>query len=86
MKYFQIYTKNDFLKQMMRFPTDSFLRKSKMSIILSRIKCNFLKIQTKDNVDILMIFETKLNDRFRLGQFLITGYRTSYWPYQILLI
>ena len=31
---------------------------------LLRLKCNFLKIQTKDNADILMIFETKLDDRF----------------------
>ena len=37
-------------------------------------KFNDLKSLVKDNVDILMISETKLNDTFPSGQFLIEGY------------
>ena len=38
----------------------------------------FLKEQIQDNIDILMICETKIDASFPIGQFLLSGYSTSF--------
>ena len=44
-----------------------------LNINLIRNKFDFLAQQDKGNIDILMISETKLDENFRVGQFLIDG-------------
>ena len=43
-----------------------------------RNKLEFLKEQIQDNIDILMISETKIDASFPIGQFLLNGYRTPF--------
>ena len=43
-----------------------------------RNKLEFLKEQIQDNIDILMISETKIEASFPLGQFLLEGYSTPF--------
>ena len=43
-----------------------------------RNKFDFLTHQVKGNIDILMISETKLDESFPVGQFLIDGYSVPY--------
>ena len=38
----------------------------------------FLKEQIQDNIDILMISETKIDASFSIGQFLLNGYSTPF--------
>ena len=43
-----------------------------------RNKLEFLKEQIQDNIDILMISETKIDASFPIGQFLLNGYSTPF--------
>ena len=43
-----------------------------------RNKFDFLAQQVKGNIDILMISETKLDESFPVGQFLIDGYSVPF--------
>ena len=43
-----------------------------------RNKLEFLKEQIQDNIDILMISETKIDASFPIGQFLLNVYSTSF--------
>ena len=43
-----------------------------------RNKFELLKEQIQDNIDILMISETKMDASFPIGQFLLNGYRTHF--------
>ena len=43
-----------------------------------RNKFELLKEQIQDNIDILMISQTKTDASFRIGQFLLNGYRTPF--------
>ena len=43
-----------------------------------RNKLEFLKEQIQDNIDILMISETKIDASFPIGQFLLNGYSTLF--------
>ena len=43
-----------------------------------RNKFELLKEQIQDNIDILMISETKIDASFPTGQFLLNGYRTPF--------
>ena len=43
-----------------------------------RNKFELLSEQSKGNVDVLMISETKIDDSFPVGQFLIEGFCTPY--------
>ena len=43
-----------------------------------RNKFDFLVTQVKGYIDILVISETKLDERFPIGQFLIDGYRVPF--------
>ena len=43
-----------------------------------RSKFDFLAHQVKGNMDILMISETKLDESFPVGQFLMDGYSVPY--------
>ena len=43
-----------------------------------RNKFELLKEQIQDNIDILMISETKIDASFPIGQFLLNGYRTPF--------
>ena len=43
-----------------------------------RNKLEFLKEQIQDNIDILMISETKTDASFPIGQFLFNGYSTPF--------
>ena len=43
-----------------------------------RNKLEFLKEQIQDNIDILMISETKIDASFPIGQFLLNSYSTSF--------
>ena len=43
-----------------------------------RNKLELLKEQIQDNIDILMISETKIDPSFPIGQFLLNGYRTPF--------
>ena len=45
-----------------------------------RNKFEFLIQQIEGNIDIIMISETKLNESFPIGQFLIKGFST---PFQL---
>ena len=45
-----------------------------------RNKLEFLKEQIQDNIDILMISETKIDASFPIGQFLLNGYSA---PFQL---
>ena len=47
---------------------------AQLNINLIRNKFDFLAQQVKGNIDILMISETKLDESFPFGQFLIGGY------------
>ena len=62
------------------------LRKKNLSkLIIAHLKVNslrnkleFLKEQIQDNIDILMISETKIYASFPTGQFLLNGYSTPF--------
>ena len=41
-------------------------------------KCEFLAMQVKGNIDILMISETKNDERIPKGTFLVEGFSTPY--------
>ena len=64
------------------------LRKKKLNkLIIAHLNVNslrnkfeLLKKQIQDNIDILMISETKIDASFPIGQFLLNGYRT---PFQL---
>ena len=43
-----------------------------------RNKYEFLKGQIQDNIDILVISETKIDPSFPASQFLLNGYNTSF--------
>ena len=43
-----------------------------------RNKLEFLKEQIQDNIDILMISETKIDASFPIGQFLLNSYSTPF--------
>ena len=43
-----------------------------------RLKFEFLKDIIGNNIDIFLISETKLNDTFPLGQFMINGYHVPF--------
>ena len=43
-----------------------------------RNKLEFLKEQIQDNIDILMISETKIDASFPIGKFLLNGYSTPF--------
>ena len=43
-----------------------------------RNKFELLKEQIQDNIDILMISETKIDASFPIGQFLLNGYSTPF--------
>ena len=43
-----------------------------------RNKFDILQEQVKDNIDILMVSETKLDESFPIGQFLISGFSTPF--------
>ena len=43
-----------------------------------RNKLEFLKEQIQNNIDILMISETKIDASFRIGQFLLNGDSTPF--------
>ena len=43
-----------------------------------RNKFDFLVTQVKGSIDILMISETKLDESFPIGQFLMDGYRDPF--------
>ena len=45
-----------------------------------RNKLEFLKEQIQDNIDILMISETKIDASFPIGQFLLNDYSISFRP------
>ena len=45
-----------------------------------RNELEFLKEQIQDNIDILMISETKIDASFPIGQFLLNDYSTSFRP------
>ena len=49
-----------------------------LSINSLRNKFDLLCEQIKGSIDIFMIFETKLDDRFPQGQFLIAGFHSSF--------
>ena len=63
-----------------------FLRKNNLNILIFaclniysiRNKFQLLSEQIKGNVDVLMISETKIDDSFPVGQFLIEGFCTPY--------
>ena len=43
-----------------------------------RNKFELLKEQIQDNIDILMIYETKIDASFPIGQFFLNGYSTPF--------
>ena len=47
-------------------------------LIIAHLKFELLKEQIQDNIDILMISETKIDASFLIGQFLLNGYRTPF--------
>ena len=49
-----------------------------LNINSSRYKFDFLKELIGNNIDIFLISETKLNDTFPFGQYLINGYHTPF--------
>ena len=62
------------------------LRKKKLNkLIIAHLNVNslrkkleFLKEHIQDNIDILMISETKIDSSFPIGQFLLNGYSTPF--------
>ena len=47
---------------------------------MNSLRCKFelLTHQIKDNIDILMISETKLDESFRTSQFFMNGFRSPH--------
>ena len=55
------------------------LRKKNLNkLIIAHLKFELLKEQIQDNIDILMISETRIDASFLIGQFLLNGYRTPF--------
>ena len=44
-----------------------------------RNKFESLSTQVKGNIDVLMVSETKIDDSFPVGNFVIDGFSTPYW-------
>ena len=44
-----------------------------------RNKLEFLKEQIQDDIDVLMISETKIDASFPMGELLLKGYSTPFW-------
>ena len=51
---------------------------SHVNIYSIRNKCEFLSTQVKGNIDVLMVSETKIDDSFPVGNFVIDGFCTPY--------
>ena len=51
-----------------------------INIISMRNKIESLSTQVKGNIDVLMVSETKIDDSFPVGNFVIDGFST---PYQL---
>ena len=50
-----------------------------INIISIRNKFEFLSTPVKGNIDVLMFSETKINNSFPVGNFVIDGFSTPYW-------
>ena len=51
---------------------------ARININSIRNKFEFLSTQVKGNIDVLMVFETKIDDSFPAGTFVIDGFSTPY--------
>ena len=62
----------------LRSDNSSKLLFARININSIRNKFEFLSTQAKGNIDVLMVFETKIDDNFPAGTFVIDGFSTPY--------
>ena len=60
------------------FMLNSLLYDTKLNINSIRNKFNYHSEQIRGNVDILLVWETKIDDSFPQGQFVIDGFSVPY--------
>ena len=68
---------NNFLKSLCKANLSKLIF-AHLNINSIRNKSELLSEQIKGNVDVLLISETKIDDNFLVGQFLIEGFCTPY--------